>query len=57
MLRLSRCVADALTRVPPLPHLPIKQIDYKGLVSVVEAMSPEQFQQLDLEKLLAQYSS
>jgi hypothetical protein len=32
------------------------QVDYKGLVQAVEAMGPEEFAQLDLDKLLATYS-
>jgi len=33
------------------------QVDYKSLVKAVEAMGPEEFSKLDLDKLLAQYSS
>lgn len=32
-------------------------VDYKSLVKAVEAMGPEEFSKLDLDKLLAQYSS
>lgn len=32
-------------------------MDYKGLVKAVEAMGPEEFSKLDLDKLLTQYSS
>jgi hypothetical protein len=32
------------------------QVDYKALVSAVEKMSAEQFQQLDLDQLVSQYS-
>jgi hypothetical protein len=33
------------------------QVDYKGLVKAVEDMGPEEFATLDLDKLLATYSS
>jgi hypothetical protein len=33
------------------------QVDYKGLVKAVEDMGPEEFAALDLDKLLATYSS
>jgi hypothetical protein len=32
------------------------QVDYKALVSAVEKMSAEQFEQLDLDQLVSQYS-
>lgn len=32
------------------------QVDYKALVAAVEAMDAEQFSEMDLDKLLAQYS-
>lgn len=40
--------------LPPLHHH--QAVDYKGLVKAVEAMSPEEFASLDLDKLLATYS-
>jgi len=35
---------------------PEPQVDYKALVSAVEAMSPEQFDAMDLDQLITQYS-
>jgi hypothetical protein len=54
--QLQLQIAKLMACVLLLPICYTPQVDYKALVSAVEKMSAEQFENLDLDQLVSQYS-